>query len=147
VTGYELRVSRCGERGAPLKERYALGALRLMSVPSELKAFLGPRRKNGIFDKRSALQVKRSSSVALLRQRILRVAGYGQSANRMEHSAWRKRNERVPSFSLPASSLPGLPAFRSKLLKRQNTFNLQYSIFNIQLQQVGQDFGKAPDLG
>ena len=52
-------------RGALLKERFALGALRLRSVPSELEVFLPPRRKNGIFDKRSALQVKRSASASL----------------------------------------------------------------------------------
>jgi hypothetical protein len=70
VTAYELRVAE--ERIAPLKERFALGVLRLRSVPSELEAFLPPRRKNGIFDKRSALQVKRSSSAALLGQRTTR---------------------------------------------------------------------------
>jgi len=49
------RVSCCGLRGAgcgeglPQKERFAIGALRLRSVPSELETFLPPRRKSGIF--------------------------------------------------------------------------------------------------
>jgi len=60
------RVAGCGLRGAPLEERFALGALRSRSVALELEAFLPSRRKDGIFDKRSALQVKRSSSATLL---------------------------------------------------------------------------------
>jgi hypothetical protein len=44
----------------------AEGALRLRNVPSELESFFVSPQKNGIFDKRSALQVKRASSAALL---------------------------------------------------------------------------------
>jgi len=51
-----------------LDERFALGTLRLPSFPSDLAAFLPSRRKDGIFDKRSALQasalIKRSARPA-----------------------------------------------------------------------------------
>jgi len=55
-----------GLRDEPLKERSALRALRSRSIPEEFEAFFAsPQKKNGIFDKRSALRVKRSSSAAL----------------------------------------------------------------------------------
>jgi len=58
-----------GVQGAPLKERFALGALRLRSVPSELAVFL--------------LQAQRSASETLIKRsthsaRAFCVAGYGE---------------------------------------------------------------------
>jgi len=68
---------RNGLRGMPLKERFALRALRSRSVPSELEAFLPQAQLSSseTLIKRSSLQVKRSSSAALLRQRAFCAAG------------------------------------------------------------------------
>ena len=58
-------------RIAPLKERYALGALRLRSVPSELKAFLPQAQRSS-----SETLLKRSAPIAVRSTlRSLRPAG------------------------------------------------------------------------
>ena len=54
VAGYGLRVTGYGVRDAPLKERFALGALRSRSVSSELENFLP--------------QAQRSSSETLIKR-------------------------------------------------------------------------------